>query len=232
MSDVALITTLFDYPEDWKPPFLNGALKYFKEKDIKILRYNNVIKSDSYYEKLYHHKIIELLNYLKREIEGKYTYILYMDATDTNFYGNPTIILDKFKNINKSIIFCAEKGLWPPTQFNHLYDKKPKLSDICYLNSGLYFGYVDKIILHLEKIIEDKLCIDDQGAWAIEYLTNDDIIIDQKCELFFSTYNNKNFVNLENNKVTFNDISPVIIHDNGPWNEETLKLTEILKTHE
>jgi hypothetical protein len=229
IQDVAVITTLFDYPEDWEPPFYQNALKHFDKIDIKILRYNNLIKTESYYEKLYTYKVIELFKYIQEHVSGKYKYILYLDATDTNFVGDPNRIIEHFSTLNKSILFCAEKGLWPPTDFNHLYEQKEKKSDSRYLNSGLYFGYTEKIKEYLEKIIKDKLCIDDQGAWAIEYLRNDDIEIDQNCNVFFSTLNNKQFVDINDGGVSFVGISPIIIHDNGPHNEETLKLTNLLK---
>jgi hypothetical protein len=152
-----------------------------------------------------------------------------LDATDTNFYSDPSRLINDFQNTNKSIIFCAEKGLWPPTKYTHLYDNKPKLSTSCYLNSGIYFGKTNKIINHLNNIIQNEYSIDDQGAWTAEYLLNNDIDIDQKNKYFLSTYCNKNLIKSTSPKVEFNnEICPIVIHDNGPYNDDTIKLTEIL----
>jgi hypothetical protein len=60
MKKTALITVLFDYPNDWEPKFYKNSLKYFEEKDVHVLRYNNLIESNSYYERLYYYKVIKL----------------------------------------------------------------------------------------------------------------------------------------------------------------------------
>lgn len=228
MKKTALVTVLFDYPDDWEPKFYKNSLKYFEEKDIHILRYNNLIDSNSYYEKLYYYKVIKLFDYLKTNILGKYDYLFFLDATDTNFYSNPNKLIDNFEGHNKSIIFCSERGLWPPTKYVHLYDERPKLTKSCYLNSGVYFGYVNKIVEHLESIINNEYSIDDQGAWSSEYLLSTDIEVDQENKYFFSTFNSKELVEVVNNKVEFVGFTPIVIHDNGPHNENTIKLTEKL----
>ena len=229
MEGTALITVLFDYPTDWEPKFYKNSLKYFEESNVHILRYNNILKSDSYYEKLYFHKIIKLNEYLKTNILKKYQYVLFLDATDTNFCSDPNRLINDFKENDKSIIFCSERGLWPPTKYTHLYNERPKLSESCYLNSGVYFGLVDKIIQHLDKIIEEEYSIDDQGAWSAEYLLSTDIEVDQENKYFFSTFRSKELINIENNSVEFIGITPIIIHDNGPVNiEDTIKLTDKL----
>lgn len=228
MKGVALVTVLFDYPEDWMPKFYNNALKFFNKEDIHIIRHSKLIETNSYYDKLYFYKTVKLLDYIKEKIKGHYDFLYFLDATDTNFYGNPINIIDNFKLLNKSIIFCGERGLWPPTDYNHLYENKRNLSPARYLNSGSYFGYVDKILYYLNEIIVKDLCKDDQGSWSIQYLLNDDIEIDQECNFFFSTFNSKEHVKIEDNKVTLVGVNPITIHDNGPYTEDTIKLTEIL----
>ena len=66
--------------------------------------------------------------------------------------------------------------------------------------------------------------IDDQGKWTIEYLLNDDIFIDQECNFFFSTYNSKDKIKIDNGGVSLYGVDSFIVHDNGPHNEETIKL--------
>jgi hypothetical protein len=230
LDKIALVTVLFDYPNNYLPTFYNNALNFFKSENIHIVRLWNEITSNSLYDKLYHYKVIGLLKYLEDNILGKYEYVIFLDATDTNFISSPTDIIEKFEKFNCSVLLGAEYGLWPHTDFNHLYDNKPKFTDKFYLNSGTYIGYTDKIIFHLKDIIENKYRQgnDDQGRWAIQYLMNDDIKIDQECKIFFSTYLSKKDVVVNNDDVKLEKIEACIIHDNGPWGDETLKLTEIL----
>jgi len=230
MKDIALITVLFDYPQNYNPIFFNNALKHFQKEDIHIIRHNNLLKGDSYYDKLYYYKIVKLLDYIEEHIINKYEYILFLDATDTNFYSSPENIINKFKQKNCSIIMGAEKCLWPPNSYTHLYENKNINSEYRFLNSGTYFGYVDKIKFHLEKIIKEEYenGIDDQGKWTIQYLLNDDIKIDSNCEFFMSSLNSKKNIKIIENKVIVTDYNPIIIHDNGPFNEETLKVTNLL----
>ena len=187
-NKIALMTVLFDYPDYYLPTFYENALKSYNQEDIHIVRFNKLIDSESYYDKLFYYKVIGLLEYIESHVVGKYDYILFLDATDTNFISSPNNIIDSFKEYDCSVLLGAEYGLWPPTNYEHLYDSKPKLTDKFYLNSGTYIGYTDKVIYHLKDIIEKKYQenIDDQGRWSIQYLLNDDIKIDQECKIFFS----------------------------------------------
>lgn len=230
MEKTALITSLFDYPEQYYPSFYKNSLKYFDKDNIHIIRNNRLIITESYYDKLYFYKIIKVLDYIEKHIKGLYDFILFLDATDTNFILTPNNLINKFKELSCSIIMGAEKGLWPPTNYTHLYENKPILSKYKYLNSGTYFGYTDKIIEHLKQIIKKEYQngIDDQGKWTIEYLLSDDIIIDQKQNFFFSTFNSKENIKIDKNNITLINSSACIIHDNGGYNDETIKLTDLL----
>ena len=229
MNKIALITALFDYPDYYQPSFYKNALKYFSPEDIHVVRNSGLIDG-SYYDKLYFYKTVKVLEYIETHIVGKYDYILFLDATDTNFIKSPEGIIDKFKSLNCNIVMGAEKGLWPPTNYTHLYDNKRVINDSKYLNSGTYFGYTDKIIYHLKDIIEKEYQtgIDDQGRWSIQYLLNDDIIIDQEREFFFSTLDTKDSVKIEGKEVSLLNLGAYIIHDNGPYTDDTIKLTQIL----
>jgi hypothetical protein len=230
MNKISLITSLFDYPDYYQPSFYKNALKYFSPEDIHVIRNSGLITEGSYYDKLYYYKTVKVLEYIESYIVGKYDYILFLDATDTNFIKSPNDIIDKFKLLNCNIIMGAEKGLWPPTNYTHLYEKKRIINDSKYLNSGTYFGYTDKIIYHLKDIIEKEYQtgIDDQGRWTIQYLLNDDIIIDQERDFFFSTLDTKDSIKIEGTEVSLLNLDAYIIHDNGPHTENTIKLTEIL----
>ena len=230
MSKIAIITALFDYPDYYQPSFYNNALKYFSPEDIHVVRNSGLITDGSYYDKLYYYKTVKVLEYIQTHIVGKYDYILFLDATDTNFIKSPEGIVDKFKSLNCNIVMGAEKGLWPPTNYTHLYENKRVINESKYLNSGTYFGYTDKIVYHLKDIIEKEYQtgIDDQGRWTIQYLLNDDIIIDQERDFFFSTLDTKHSVKIEGSEISLLNLDACIIHDNGPYTENTIKLTQIL----
>jgi hypothetical protein len=230
IKNIALVTSLFDYPSHYNPIFFNNALKYFDEKDVHIIRNNGLVTNGSYYDKLYFYKIPKVLEYIKENILGNYDYILFLDATDTNFYSSPKDIIDLFLNKNCSIIFGAEKGLWPNTSYTHLYKSKNINSEYKYLNSGTYFGFTEKIVKHMQTIIDNgyENGIDDQGKWTIEYLLSNDIIIDCDCEFFMSSFESKKYFEVENNKVKLLSYNPIVIHDNGPHNDNTIKVTNLL----
>lgn len=230
MSKISLITALFDYPDYYQPSFYKNALKYFSSDDIHVIRNSGLITDGSYYDKLYFYKTVKVLEYIELHILGKYDYILFLDATDTNFIKSPEGIVEKFKSLNCNIVMGAEKGLWPPTNYTHLYENKRAINDSKYLNSGTYFGYTNEIVRHLKDIIEKEYQtgIDDQGRWTIQYLLNDDIVIDQEREFFFSTLDTKDSVKIENNEVSLLNLGACIIHDNGPYTDNTIKLTQIL----
>jgi hypothetical protein len=229
-NTICLVTVIFDYPEDYSPTFYKNALRFFDKKDVHVVRLWDLAKNGSYYDRLFYNKVVGLLKYLEKNIIDKYSYILFLDATDTNFIAPPEDIIKKFKSFNCSVLFGAEYGLWPPTNYTHLYEKKPKYSDKFYLNSGTYIGYTDKVVYHLKDIIEKKYQegIDDQGRWSIQYLLNDDIKIDQECKIFFSTYLSKKDIILSQNKYSLKNLEACIVHDNGPYGDDTLKLTDLI----
>lgn len=232
MNNVALITIFFDYPNNKIPSFYDNALKYFNKNDVHIIRCNNEIVDGTIYDRISFHKIIKVYEYIKKEIFGKYDYILFMDGNDTNFYKEPYGLIEDFVKLNKSIVFCGEVVQWPfNRKINELYDNKEKLSESRFLNSGQYFGYTDRIISHLENIIKEydiENGIDDQGRWVTEYLKTDDILVDQNRMFFFSTYDTKKYIEFTPSGLILKNISPYFIHDNGPESDDTIKITEFL----
>lgn len=232
ISDLALVTVLFGYPEHSMPKIYDNALKYFNESDIYINRTTiHDIDPSDYYGKLYMHKIVTHLPYMEKHILGKYKYTLFVDATDTNFYKIPVDIIDTFLTFDKSIVFCAEKELWPETRYTHMYANKIRTGPFQFLNSGVYIGYTEKIVEHLRDIVEKNYegRVEDQSSWTIQYLLHDDIDIDSEGKLFFSTHRNKDYVELaENKNVVLRDINPYVVHDNGPYLDETIKLADLL----
>jgi hypothetical protein len=230
MDNLALVTVFFDYPEDRSPIFLENAKKYFNQESIFIARFKGLPQTTSYYEKFTAYKIEYLYEYIKINIHNKFPYLLFLDALDTNFYCNPANIVNDFLLFNSSIVFCGERELWPQNGYTHLYNNKEKKGDAHYLNSGAYIGYTDKILYHLENLIFKKYDerVTDQSLWHIQYLLNDDISVDQENKIFFSTHKAKKYVELKENIPFLKNINPYIVHDNGPFSDETIKITDLL----
>jgi hypothetical protein len=230
MNNIALATTFFDYPEYAMPCFMNNAKKYFKEEDIHIIRYfTENVTFNSLYEKLYMYKIVKNIEYYKKYLLGKYKYMIFADAKDTNFYRSPADIIQAFEEFNCNIVFCGERGFWPPINEKHLYDTKEKNTDSFYLNSGLYMGYTDKIIEHMEIIIrQNRTVYDDQGHWTLEYLLNNDIKVDQESKIFFSTFETKKLITVSEDGAYIISSNPYMVHDNGPFGDTTLKIAHLI----
>jgi FkbM family methyltransferase len=226
-NKIALMTVLFDYPDYYLPTFYENALKFYNQEDIHIVRFNKLIDSESIYDKYYYYKVIGLLDYIEKNIVNKYDYILFMDATDTNFISTPENIIKDFKSFNCSVLFGAEYGLWPHTKFVSLYENKTKRTDKFYLNSGFYIGYTEKIVHYLKDMISQDYYRDDQGSWTAVYLLNQDIEIDQECKIFFSSYLSKKDVIIYGNNAKLKNLNASIIHDNGPYGDETIKLVNL-----
>ena len=227
MKPLAIVSLLYDYPQYAMPSFYKNALRYgVNAEDIHIQRYNESFVG-SYPDKMYYYKAVKTLEYLIG-LADSYQHILFMDALDTNFVKPIDEILDVFSSYGKDIVFCAEKGLWPPTKFNHLYETKTVPSVYRYLNAGMWIGKTESVIKVFQRMPSPCTICDDQGAWDVEYLTSDDICIDYDQRLFFSTHLSKNKVNIQDGNRVILDADAFLIHDNGPYGEDTIKLTEIL----
>ena len=229
INNLSLISVLFDFPETYPTVFQNNAHKFLDNSDIHILRFNNEIEG-SRYDKLYYYKVPKVLDYILSCNNIK-DYILFLDATDTNFYKDPTNIVEDFLKYNCEALFCADPNIWPHTEATKLYHTKPMLSKNCYLNSGAYIGRKDFIINSLKSMTENRPYggIDDQGQWTHLYIhdKNNDIKIDQDKNIFFSTLEAKADITKNNGKFYIKQ-SPYIVHDNGPNTPDTIKITKEL----
>lgn len=224
-AELALLTIIYD--SDRSALFEKRAAEYFLPGNIHIACFNGAMSlEEDYFKRIYFHKIVKVKEYIKENILGRYKYILFLDAFDTNFIREPSDIIDLFDSFDCNIVFSGEQGIWPKTDFSHLYEKKEKLSPFCYLNAGGYIGYTDKIFEHLEKIAADHHIDDDQGAWSIEYLHTDDIRLDQQNSIFFNTQESKEYVSITDNTITIKGSNPIIVHDNGFPGENTIPLAE------
>ena len=230
MKELAFVTVFFDYPQDAQPIASKNLAKYGRMEDLFVARFSGLPQGTSYYEKLTTYKVDYLLPYIQENILGKYEYTLFFDATDVNLFKDPSGIIKDFKTFDADIVFNGERELWPATSKTHLYSEKQILGPARYLNSGLYIGTTEKIVEHLDNLIKgnDLERITDQAIWANYYLEHPEIKLDQKYKLFFSTHKAKEYVDIEEGPVCLRGISPYLIHDNGPYSDETIKITHLI----
>ena len=160
-------------------------------------------------------------------------YMIFSDCWDIVFLKTPEEILEKYLQFNSSIVFNAEKALWPRTDLTPFYtDKYPESTSAPYrfLNSGFLIGETESILnllrsMNLENIVDDY--IKDDGVW---HHTNDQadfqeafcnqpvkIELDTKaniCQTLHGIPSNEfEFGNTIKNILT--DSEPCVFHDNG-----------------
>ena len=228
MKDIVILSTYFNYPKDRQPVYFKKLFEDNPNLDSKILRYwdeDYNIKDESYYFKFTFYRIRLFEKYLKENILGKYEYFLLTDATDVGYVGGFSSWKETLNFYQTDVLFGAEKFLWPNTDYSHLYNEKNISSDFKYLNAGVVLANVKKYIKLCQRVLERNLVgICDQGNWQIEYLLNKEIKIDHESKLVLNTFNAKNEYSVKENLVTFNKTSPIFIHDNGGYNDSTVKL--------
>jgi hypothetical protein len=233
MDKIAVVSILFDYPNNFKPTFEDKLLKDFDNNDYYVIRYNSEndsIKNESYYFKFTHFRIKKFVDFVKTNLLNKYDYFILLDATDVGYVGNISEVPTILKEYDCNILFGAEMNLWPNTDYSHLHDNKTITTPFKFLNAGVFCAKTQYFINHAENILESCLVgLCDQGNWQIEYLLNTDIELDYNNKLVLNTYLSKNNISITENVVTFNTNTPIFVHDNGGYNDDTIKIMEFFK---
>ncbi len=230
MKKTAIVTVLFDYPNHFIPTFQNKLLKDIESNDYYIIRYSSEehnISKESYYFKFTYYRIKEIVKFIEEKILNKYDYFILLDATDVGYVNNINSIDSIMKEYNCDILFGAERNLWPNTNYSHLHDNKNIQTPYKFLNAGVFCAKPKSFLSHVSKILERGLVgLCDQGNWQIEYLLNDDIQLDYNNKLVLNTYLAKQDFTLIDNKVNFLTSTPMFVHDNGGYNDDTIKLLD------
>lgn len=233
MKKLAIVTILFDYPDHFQPVFENKLLTNFTKNDYYVIRYfseNDIIKKESYYFKFTYFRIRKFIDFVKKNLLNRYEYFILLDATDVGYVGDIESVPSIIEEYDCDILFGAERNLWPGTEYSHLYDKKNIQTPYRFLNAGTFCAKTDSYICHAMNIVNRGLFgLCDQGNWQIEYLLNTNIKIDYKTKLVLNTFNAKNDIEINNNTVNFKLIDPIFVHDNGGFNDETVKIVEFFK---
>jgi len=227
---IAVVTVLFDYPSHFVPTFQNKILNDLDSDDYYVIRYSSEehnISQESYYFKFTYFRIKEIVLFIKEKILDKYEYFILLDATDVGYINNLNSIETIMKEYDCDILFGAERNLWPNTDYSHLHDEKNIKTHYKFLNAGVFCAKPQSFLSHIEKILERGLVgLCDQGNWQIEYLLNDNIQLDYNNKLVLNTYLAKQDFTLINGDVKFLINQPIFIHDNGGYNDDTVKLLD------
>jgi hypothetical protein len=177
-------------------------------------------------------KLQELYKFINQDFLNDNDIIIFVDAYDVYYSGNKNIILEKFKEMKRPIVFGAEKCCYPDSTKSIIYPK----TNCCfpYLNSGLFIGKVyafRECMNNCENEFIDD--INDQLWWTNKFLDRQDLIeLDYNNQLFLNClWLNPNDLKINEDSVTFlpNNSTPQFIHGNGPSKELIVPLLEYFK---
>jgi hypothetical protein len=231
MKKLAIISVYFDYPEWVNPVFEKRLLNDIKEEDYYILRYQSHehdCQNESLYYKFTLFRLRKMIEFIENKILNQYEYFILLDATDVGYVGNISKIDDIMEYYKCNILFGAERNLWPSTDHSHLYDERIAPTPYRFINAGVFCAKPEPYLLHVKSIINRGLFgLCDQGNWHNEFLLNGDgIQIDYDTKLVLNTYISKEDFDIKDNEIIFKRNTPIFVHDNGGFNDETVKLLE------
>ena len=174
-------------------------------------------------------KLNEIYKFINRLNIHDNDIILFSDAYDVYYTGNKKTIIERFKQMNKPIIFGAETCCYPDGSKAKLYPYTQ--SYFKFLNSGLFVGRAYALRECMKDYIYDDDA-DDQLWWTNKFLDNKNLI-----EL---DYDNNIFLNClwirdndikynEDTVILFDKRTPQLVHGNGPSKKFINPLLEFAK---
>lgn len=168
------------------------------------------------------------INLLKEELENykdrQDLIIMFTDAYDVVFLGDPQEILEKFSKFNANVVFSAESFCWPQES---LKDSYPQIeSGKRFLNSGGFIGTAKElydIVTHKPIMDTD----DDQLYYSLIYVDPElrqkfNMKLDHKSAIFQNLNGATAEVELVFDDIfpkilnTMYDSKPLVLHGNGP----------------
>jgi len=168
-------------------------------------------------------KLREVSNFLKLPTLQPNDIILFTDAYDVVYCGCHKEIITRFLNMDKPIIFGAEKQCNPDPKRASEYNFQD--TEFPFLNSGMFVGKVwalRKCILDYQYNDKD----DDQRFWTTCFLENPNLIgLDYQNKLFLNTVDmDVRFFYLDKVEyiAMYKEATPLFIHVNGPNKKDLL----------
>ena len=143
--------------------------------------------------------------------------VLFTDAYDVIYCGNQPDILARFLELEKPIIFGAERLCNPDPQRETRYAFKD--TEFPYLNSGLFIGWVWALrICMIDYKYKDS--DDDQRFWTTQFLEHPSFVgLDYENRLFLNTAD----IDIRDvkwdkkeEKAEYKGRNPMFVHINGP----------------
>jgi hypothetical protein len=161
-------------------------------------------------------KLKEVSIFINRTMLNDNDIVLFTDAYDVAYFGNREEVISRFREFNKPIVFGCERYCNPDPNLSVNY--KDIYHEFCYLNSGMFIGYVWALRKCIsEYVYEDR--DDDQRYWTNQFLNVNP-------ELFALDYLNRLFLNtvdIDMSKFTVSEgiarykgRCPMFVHVNGP----------------
>ena len=170
------------------------------------------------------------INLLKEELKsypdlGNHI-IMFTDSYDVLFNDGPKNIVKKFREMESTVVFSAEKTCWPDESLEEKYPIT--MSEYRFLNSGGFIGYGDHINEIINKVevgndYDDQLYYTERFFDSLEGDKN--IILDHQQDLFQTLGNAVESVKVVDGKVYNHETNsyPMVIHGNGgSYVKETL----------
>lgn len=178
-------------------------------------------------------KLDEVYNFIHRPYLKPNDIILFTDAYDVYYSGDKKTVLERFKKMNKPVVFGSEKCCYPDGGKAEYYPNNQTMFP--YLNSGLFIGRVEALkecMKHYDsELIEDNC--NDQLWWTNKFLERQDLIeLDYNNNLFLNcVWINEEYFKIDEDKLTllYNNSTPQFIHGNGPSKELIFPLLEYFK---
>lgn len=152
--------------------------------------------------------------------------VLFTDAYDVIYCGNQKDIIDRFLELDKPIIFGAERLCNPDPQREGQYTFKS--TEFPFLNSGLFIGWAWALrICMMDYQYKDS--DDDQRYWTTQFLEHSSFIgLDYDNKLFLNTADidiNDVIWNKDEGKAEYKGRLPKFVHINGPDKRDLMIFT-------
>lgn len=162
-------------------------------------------------------KLRELHKFIIKSSLNPDDIVLFTDAYDVYYSGDKSTIIERFKQMDKPIVFGAEKCCYPDSSKASLYPFTT--SEFQFLNSGLFIGRVSAFReCMINYVFDDD--VNDQLWWTDTFLKNQHLIqLDYTNQLFLNcVWLDKSDLLITEDKVVlrYNNSTPQLIHGNGP----------------
>jgi len=160
-------------------------------------------------------KLKEVYDFLGNTDLNDNDIVLFTDAYDVIYCSNRDEIIKRYLELNKPIVFGAERLCNPDPHRQSEYSVNDV--EFPFLNSGMYIGRVWALRLcMIGYVYQDSH--DDQRFWTTQYLELKDIIgLDYENRLFLNTAEIPiDEIKYDGTTVTYKGRNPLFIHVNGP----------------